>query len=555
MVWKQLKGNMKRYAALLILLVMVLLQPSVTMAHASLIKSTPAPNSLLAVSPQQIALVFNERLENSLYYIKVINDEGQSVTSNKAQMDARQTTVTLELPKLAEGTYVTTYHIVSADGHPIAGSYLFTVGTSLADNTFIAPSSSQQGQSFSWDMSMQAWLLFISRIFFYMALLTMIGWVIWSPVIRKMEETLQQVLLKWRIGLLRFFIIALIFLIYFHYQELIGEGGTQELLHLFIETSIGISWLSCFILALLGFIVLQRKLWIDILWAAAMIGAKVLNGHAMTFKPIGWTTILDAVHLFAAAIWVGGLLAGIVFWRNKAFRLKWLPIFSKAALSSIIVLTITGSITTFIFLPKLSYVLYTEWGTLLLIKVGLVLFIAFVGFWIRRHLRKDRISMDIDKRSISIWYKVDLLLMILVVSIVGLLTYAAPLPPNQPLDWHVMGEKAHLTVNINPNIPGSNDFTVEVWLPNQAGKPKQVELLLQYEDDRSIAPISVPLQALEEDSQEPGTGVNESFDGFKKYLYKSEGSYLSFAGKWGLELKILDAKDEELSFTTEMRIY
>jgi copper transport protein len=552
-MWKQLKNNMKRYAAFLILFMMALLQPSMTMAHASLLKSTPAPNSLIATSPQQIALVFNERLENSLYYIKVVNDEGQSVTPNKAQMDARQTTVTLQLPKLAEGTYVTTYHIVSADGHPIAGSYLFTVGTSLGDNTFIAPSSSLQGKSFSWDMSMQEWLLFSSRMFFYMALLSLIGWVIWSSVIRTTDETIRQALLKWRVGLLRFFMIALIFLVYFHYQELIGEGGTQELLQLFVGTSIGISWLSCFILALIGFIVLQRKLWIDLLWAAALVAVKVLNGHAMTFKPIGWTFILDAVHLFAATIWVGGLLVGIVFWRKKAFMLEWLPMFSKTALGSIIILTITGSVTTLIFLPRLSYVLYTQWGTLLLIKVGLVLFIAFIGFWIRRHLRKHSISTDINKRSLSIWFKVDLLLMVLVVAIVAVLTYTAPLPPNQPLDWHVMGEKAHLTVNITPNIPGSNAFAVEVWLPSQAGKPKKVELLLQYEDDRSIAPISVPLQALEDHSQEPSAG--ESFDGFKKYLFKSEGSYLSFAGKWGLELKILDARDEELSFTNEMRIY
>jgi copper transport protein len=546
---------MKRYAAFIILFIIALLQPSVMMAHASLIKSTPAPNSLFAVSPQQIALMFNERLENSLYYIKVINDEGQSVTSNKAQMDARQTTVTLELPKLAEGTYLTTYHIVSADGHPIAGSYLFTVGTSLGDNTFIAPSSTVQGQSFTWNMSIQEWLLNSSRIFFYMALLSMIGWVIWSSVIRRTDETTQHALLKWQVGLLRFFMIALIFLVYFHYQELIGEGGVQELLHLFIGTSIGISWLSCFMLALLGFIVLQRKLWIDLLWAAAMIASKVLNGHAMAFKPIGWTFILDVVHLLAAAIWVGGLLAGFVFWRNKAFLLHWLPVFSKAALSSIIVLTITGTATTLIFLPKLSYVLYTQWGTFLLIKVGLVFFIAFVGYWIRSHLRKDRISTDIDKRSLSIWFRVDLSLMVLVVSIVGLLTYAAPLPPNQPLDWHVMGEKAHFTVNITPNIPGSNAFSVEVWLPNQAGKPKKIELLLQYEDDRSIAPISVPLEALDDSSQESGAGVNESFDGFKKYMFKSEGPYLSFAGKWGLQFKILDAKDEEFSFTNEMRIY
>jgi copper transport protein len=556
MVRKHLGSNMKRYAAFLTVLIVIMLQPSLTMAHASLVRAVPASNSLIAASPQQIELVFNERLEKNLYYIKVINDQGESATSNKAQMDARQTTVTLKLPKLVDGTYITTYHIVSADGHPIAGSYLFTVGKTLEDNTFIAPaSSSLQSQPFSWNMPMQKWLLFSSRFFYYMSLLALVGWVIWAALLGEKYKTKQQIFIKWRVGLLRFFMIALIFLVYYHYQELIGDAGAQELLHLFLGTSIGISWLASFILALLGFIMLQRKLWMDVLWSAALIAAKVLNGHAMGFKPLGWTMILDWIHLLAATIWVGGLMVGIVFWRNKAFLLEWLPQFSKTALGSIVILTITGSLTTIIFLPKISYVQYTQWGTFLLLKVGLVVFIAFTGFWIRRHLRKDRIARDIDKSSLSIWFKLDLLLMVLVLVIVGLLTYAAPLPPNQALDWHVMGEKAHFTVNITPNIPGSNEFNVEVWLPNQAGKPKKVELLLQDEDDLSIAPISVPLQALQDPAQDSSAGVNESFIGFKKYSFKSEGSYLSFAGKWGLELKILNAKNEELSYTNEMRIY
>jgi copper transport protein len=262
---------------------------------------------------------------------------------------------------------------------------------------------------------------------------------------------------------------------------------------------------------------------------------------------------LDAIHITAAALWVGGLILGIVFWRNKTFLKDWLPTFSKTAFYAILVLTVSGSITTWLFLPKLSYLMYSQWGTFLLIKVGFVLCVAIVGFMIRRYLHNRVIPMDHGERSMAIWLKVDLILMIVVVSIVGLLTYAAPLPPNQPLNWHEMGEKAHLSVNINPNIPGVNTFDVEIWLPVQSEKPKQVELLLQYKDDVSIAPISVPLQAIVETNQD--LKADESFIGFKKYHFKSEGPYLSFAGRWGLELNIFDAKDEEISYTKEMRVY
>jgi copper transport protein len=544
----------KRCAGILIIILIILfLHPSMLLAHASLIKSFPQSNSLLITSPKEISLTFNERLEISLYYIKVINDQGQSVTSKKAQLDQKRTTLALELPKLADGTYITTYHIISADGHPIEGSYLFTIGTSVADNTFIASGGLQQNHSFSWGMSMQDWLLFLSRIFYYLTLLILLGWVMWAAVLRSTDENVHLSLQKWRVGLLRAYVIALIFLVYYHYQELIGDGGPAALLHLFTETSIGVSWLASFILAFIGFIILQRKLWIDLFWIAAMIAVKCLNGHAMAFKPISWTLGLDAVHIAAAALWVGGLAISIVLWRNKSFLKLWLPHFSRAALWSIIVLTVTGSITTWLYLPKLTYLKYSQWGTLLLIKVGLVLGVAITGFWIRKQMRKRKIDNDSNIASLSKWLKVDLILMIAIVSIVGLLTYAAPIPRNDPFNWHEMGEKAHLTLNINPNVPGVNTFDLEIWLPNQEGSPKQVELLLKYKDDQSIAPISIPLQAIEDKSQVPGE--YESFDGFVKYVYKSEGPYLAFAGKWGLELNIYDAEDNEISFANEMRVY
>jgi copper transport protein len=553
---------MKSYLRLLpILVLLFILFPSQLSAHAALIKSVPEPNSFIKTSPRQISLVFNERLEDSLYYIKVIDDRGQSVTTNKALLAADRTTMTLQLPKLPDGSYVVTYHIISADGHPVGSSYLITVGATLGNNTFIAPSQDLAGHTLSWHMSVRDILQSASRVVYYLSLLLLTGWVLWSAVLSNHPDpSLQRTLLRWRIGLLRCFMIALILLIYYHYEDLLGEGGVKELFHLFIGTGIGVSWSASFLLAIAGFIVLQRRRWIDALWVVLMIAVKCMNGHAIAFKPQSLTLLLDAVHLGAAMIWVGGLAIGIVFWRNKAFLAEWLPRFSRAVLGSIIVLAVSGTLTALLFLPKLSYVFYSQWGTLLLIKAGLVVGVAVVGALIRKHMRKQQIqrlesqetSVPLSGRALSVWFKVDVMLMVIIVAIVGLLTYAAPLPSNHPFNWHEMGEKAHLTVNITPNIPGTNTFNVEVWMPKQAGKPKQVQMLLNYEDDSSIAPIEVVLQNDPTIYGEPGS---DSFDGFTRFIYKSEGPYLSFAGKWGLKLNIFDKNDEEMSYTNEMRIY
>ena len=57
--------------------------------------------------------------------------------------------------------------------------------------------------------------------------------------------------------------------------------------------------------------------------------------------------------------------------------------------------------------------------------------------------------------------------MVLILSVVGLLTYAAPIPVNHPYHWHKMREDAHLTLTITPNLPGANTFHAQTWLPEK----------------------------------------------------------------------------------------
>jgi copper transport protein len=103
-----------------------------------------------------------------------------------------------------------------------------------------------------------------------------------------------------------------------------------------------------------------------------------LAGHAAQYSPRGVSLLLDASHMAAAAIWVGGLVGlSVVAWRASTRRVACMvvlvPRFSRVAFGSVMLLITTGTIAAIIRLPTLSSLWKTGYGQALLVKIGLLL--------------------------------------------------------------------------------------------------------------------------------------------------------------------------------------
>ena len=48
-----------------------------------------------------------------------------------------------------------------------------------------------------------------------------------------------------------------------------------------------------------------------------ILAVKSVNGHAMAFEPPIRTVLIDIIHLLAAALWAGGLLYILVYWKKQ----------------------------------------------------------------------------------------------------------------------------------------------------------------------------------------------------------------------------------------------
>lgn len=97
-------------------------------AHAVLKNSSPAAGANLPAAPKQIALTFNEKVEQAFSSVAIVDSQGKDVTTEKAQVDATDPAlVRLNLPTLPAGTYTVKWAVAGHDGHRRKGDFKFAV--------------------------------------------------------------------------------------------------------------------------------------------------------------------------------------------------------------------------------------------------------------------------------------------------------------------------------------------------------------------------------------------------------------------------------------------
>jgi len=120
-------------------------------AHNSLQEATPARDARLTTAPTQVTLRFLQRLNPAFTTITLRDATDRQVPASAPVVDGATGTVTIEEP-LANGTYTVAYRVVSRDGHPVQGSYRFTVADPAAPPA-AAPSPATPSPAASADVS------------------------------------------------------------------------------------------------------------------------------------------------------------------------------------------------------------------------------------------------------------------------------------------------------------------------------------------------------------------------------------------------------------------
>ena len=107
----------------------LLFAASAAYAHAFLEHAVPGVGATVRSSPNELELVFTEKIVPGFSSISVNSAGGENIAAGKPTLDpANPNALHVRLAHaLKPGTYVVAWHVVSVDTHTTSGSYKFTV--------------------------------------------------------------------------------------------------------------------------------------------------------------------------------------------------------------------------------------------------------------------------------------------------------------------------------------------------------------------------------------------------------------------------------------------
>jgi copper transport protein len=279
-----------------------------------------------------------------------------------------------------------------------------------------------------------------------------------------------------------------------------------------------------------------------LLLALGLIVTPGLSGHASVSGPV--SIVADAAHVLAAAVWTGGLafvVLALFLTRTGRWRLaaSSVPRFSTMAVVAVTVLIVAGVINGYLQVREWRGLWDTEYGVLLLIKIGLVLPLLAIGAYNNRfavpRLRAQLASM-VERRRFLRLAGAELAIMLAIVGVTAGLVNAPPartevqMHEASEMDLELGPLMAHMEVK--PGTLGPN----EIHLEFTKGRPNEVRVSAELKS-KNIGPLRYRARR----GMEPGT-------------YVVRRANLSPAGEWEIRVDARRGKLDLYSATVNVPI-
>lgn len=520
----------------LLLVLSLLLSPG-AWAHAVLLDTAPADGSRVEAGPAEVLLRFNEPV--SPVAVTLVGPGGRLV-SLPGPPTVEDATLHIPLPAAPEaGTWLVSYRVTSADGHPVAGSLLFGVGQE--PDRPAAPEGAAE----------QAALLgsLAAKGLHYASLLLAAGGALFLLAVGTgRADTRKRIVAGLRplTGVAALAAVANLGLA----GVVLGGGGLGSLFA-------GPAWTAALastagpsaLAALVGLALLAVGLRLDrrgVLLAGALTGlaALALTGHAATAPPRWLSVPLVALHGLVAAFWLGSLWPLLVVLRDSrpGEALAVVRRFSRLAVWGVVLLVLSGVGLSLLQLSGSPAVTDSVYGRIWVAKMVVAALLLAVAVYNRLWLT-PALAMGDDQpgvRQLVASIRMELVVLGLVVPLLtaGLGTTPPPralepgaLEKDRPEPGFVVASEIRgrpVMVELAPARPGRNRLTVHLAGPD--GKPLVVKEV--------TAELSLPAAGVEPIARrlaETGPGT-----------YGLDGLELPVAGRWSLRLDLLVSDFDKL---------
>jgi copper transport protein len=427
-----------------------LLHATTALAHATLTRSEPAEGAIAAQPPDTIKLIFNEPVAPLV--MRLIAPNGEVITPAAA---GENSTVTLTLPALREGTHLLSWRVVSADGHPVGGVVSFSVGT-------VSEPPSAQALS-TGDPAVRG-VFWATKFVIYVGLLIGIGgvffhtWVVPRPL-RSAAPAWQSRLLSATLVTGLAATVLSVGLQGLDALDLPLSGLTQAApWSTGLATSYGWTAISAAIALVLGIlagVVAAPALARGLSFVALMgIGlALALSGHATTAEPHALTRPAVFLHAVSVAFWIGALVPLLAAVRAAIKGDRTLARFSRAIPYPLAALLLTGLALAYVQLDRFDALWTTDYGSVLfrkLVFVGVLLALACANRFVLVPRYESRGASA--ARPLAASFAAEILIAVVILVIVPLWRFTPP--PRalaaEPVSIHFHGAHAMTQIDITP---------------------------------------------------------------------------------------------------------
>lgn len=427
-------------AAALALVGLVLLAGPAS-AHATLVSSDPAEGAVLASAPSAVTFTFDEPVRATSGSVHLFDASGRELDSEARTQDSR---LVVELPgDPGEGTFIVTWRVVSSDGHPIGGALTFSIGapSERVAAVVAAPASSPARVRAA---------LGVAQGVTYVGVLGAGGLVLFALLLLPRARATDQVrtrLLELAVRCAWVVVVAgaltlVLTTMYQRGQDFSALVGDEP-----FEIPTG-SELLGYTLAVLGTGIAvgaaRRAEGSGALRFLALGGvgsallALTLVGHTRAFPPLWLMVAADLSHVAAGTVWFGGLLGLAVSLRKLAERPRLaaeaLGRFSLLAAWLLVGVAVTGSLLGWRILGSWGGLVETDFGRVLLVKIGVVALVAAVAGWNRYRLMPAVLADSgfAERGAASVrmqrTVRVEAVLLVGVLGLTGFLVDRSPVP-------------------------------------------------------------------------------------------------------------------------------
>lgn len=536
-------------------------------AHATLLATSPVDGSVVGTEPPQVTLRFDEAVTLNPQSIELLDAAGHQVRIGTPGHPAGTAeTAAADLPAgLHYGTYVVSWRVVSADTHAISGAFQFSIG---APSPIVAAVSRRPSD-------VAPVVKTVGEGLAYLGLVGTLGGTVFLGLMLPAGRPPRRARLVVAAG---FGALALGTVVALLAQYPYATGGpltsafSAHALRTTLSTDGGQALLArvgiIVVLAVAVALFLRSRLGA----ADRPLAAEVAGGACLLALPLTWTLAdhsrtgeqvwlavpVASVHLLAVSLWLGGLIplaacaigAGLESERLNSVRYA-LPRFSRMALPCFAVIVLSGVYQTWRQVGTLPALSATEFGRLLLIKLGGVLLVLVLAWQARRFVQRRLTRPALPDQAWRLMRRslgVEALLGVAVLAVATVMVNTAPArtsyapPVRAEVGIPAAGTETplaggHVEVRLTPAKQGLN--VADIYLVARDGS-----LVSVPDVSAQLAPTrgGSAAQQLKVSAAEPGHYVASTVS-------------IPYAGKWLLQLYVRTSEFDETPVLVRFRAH